>query len=564
MGRRLARESLRPRAWLGKGSLRVRVLAAAAVLVTITSAVMGLLGTALLHGYLLSRVDAQLQSFASPTRAAQARRALASRHAHPPRPGPFQLPSDFVVEIVDANGRIHLAPGSQLRIPRPSLSAAQLRDTGEPFTAAAVGAPGHSWRVLVRPLSGGRHLVTGLGLDDVNSTVTHLALIDAAAGAIGIALLAAVGLILVRASLAPLTRIEETAEAIAGGDLSRRIAHPSERTEVGRLATALNTMLGRIEAAYRARETGEAHARDSEDRMRRFVADASHELRTPLTSIKGLAEFGLQKGEAADRDELLRLISRIQQESSRMGLLVEDLLLLARLDQDRPLDRRPVDLTSIAAEAVHAARTVQPGRPVTLLAAPEPVIVDADDARIRQVIDNLISNALQHTPAGSPVTVAVDAGSGHGTLAVTDRGPGMTAEQAARVFERFYRTDGARTRARGGTGLGLSISAALVAAHGGSISVQTEPGCGATFRVRLALAGVGTSPADTDASPAGDTKAGPAGDTDASLWDNASPAAVASPGRDASLADNASRAAVASAADGRQAIGARPHAADNA
>ncbi len=484
----------RPRAWLARVSLRVRVLAAAAILVTITSAVMGLLGTSLLHGYLLSRTDAQLKSFASPGRAAQARRALARDRPNPP-PGTFQLPSDFVVEIIDADGAVHLAPGSQRRVPGPRLSAAQLRATGRPFTAAAAGDPGHSWRVLVRSLPGGRHLVAGISLDNVNSTVARLALIDTAAGAIGIALLAAVGLALVRASLAPLSRIEDTAEAIAGGDLSRRISHPSKRTEVGRLAVALNTMLGRIEAAYRAREAGEAHARDSEDRMRRFVADASHELRTPLTSIRGLAEFALQQGETADRAELLRLISRVQHEAARMGLLVEDLLLLARLDQDRPLDRRPVNLASIAAAAVHAARTVQPGRPVTLLAAPDPVIVDADDARIRQVIDNLLSNALQHTPAGSPVTVRVDARTGQGSLTVTDHGPGMTADQAARVFERFYRTDRARSRARGGTGLGLSITAALVAAHGGAISVQTEPGCGAAFCVRLPLAGDQAEPA---------------------------------------------------------------------
>jgi two-component system OmpR family sensor kinase len=255
-------------------------------------------------------------------------------------------------------------------------------------------------------------------------------------------------------------------------------------------------MLGRIEAAYRAREEGEARARDSEDRMRRFVADASHELRTPLTSVRGLAEFSLQQGEAASHAELTRLMARIQQEATRMGLLVEDLLLLARLDEDRPLDRQPVDLSSIAAEAVQVARSLPRGHTLTLLASPDPVIVSADSGRLRQIIDNLISNAFQHTPAGTTVTITVDVIPGHGQLLVTDNGPGMTTEQASRVFERFYRTDHARSRTRGGTGLGLSIAAALVDAHRGTITVDTRPGHGAAFRVRLPLATASSASAE--------------------------------------------------------------------
>ena len=229
-----------------------------------------------------------------------------------------------------------------------------------------------------------------------------------------IAALAGIGLPLVRASLAPLSRIEATAAAIAGGDLSRRIDHPSSSTEVGGLADALDTMLGQIEAAYRARAEGEARALRSEDRMRQFVADASHELRTPLTSVRGLAEFGLQQGCAASPDELLRLMSLIHHEASRMGRLVEDLLTLARLDTGRPLDRRHVDLASIAAQAVQAARIVNlaarsPLRPGDL------VIVYADEERLRQVIDNLIANAVQHTPPRSPVTVSVTSTSGTGS-----------------------------------------------------------------------------------------------------------------------------------------------------
>jgi signal transduction histidine kinase len=247
-------------------------------------------------------------------------------------------------------------------------------------------------------------------------------------------------------------------------------------------------MLVSIETAYLARADGEARALGSEERMRRFVADASHELRTPLTSVRGLAEYGLQQDDAASREELLRLMSLIACEADRMGRLVADLLLLARYDAGRPLDRWPVDLASLAAEAVTRARTVDPGRAITVEAA-EPVIVDADEERLRQVIDNLISNALQHTPPGSPVTVTVTGGPGRGQLTVADPGPGMTAEQASRVFERFYRTDGARTRGRGGAGLGLAIAASLATAYGGEITVDTAPGRSAALHVRLPLAG---------------------------------------------------------------------------
>jgi two-component system OmpR family sensor kinase len=288
----------------------------------------------------------------------------------------------------------------------------------------------------------------------------------------------------VRASLRPLRGIESTAAAIAGGDLSRRIDHAPGNTEVGRLADALDTMLASIEAAYLARAEGEARALQSQERMRRFVADASHELRTPLTSMRGLAEYGLQQGDGAAPEELLRLMGLIVGEAGRMGALVDDLLLLARFDAGRALERGPVDLASIAAEAVQQARIVAAGRPITLEAA-EPVIVHADAGRLRQIIDNLIGNAIQHTPPGTPVAVSVSSEPGSGRLTVADSGPGMTREQASHVFERFYRTDGARTRARGGTGLGLAIAASLAAAHGGELTVDTEPGRGAAFHLRL-------------------------------------------------------------------------------
>ncbi len=490
----------RLRSLLSSASLSVRIMVAATVLVMVTLVVMGALGTAMLRSYLFGRVDAQLLAFAS----APGPRRLPART---PRSRPPQLPTLFLVEQVSASGRVQALGGSGRGVSPPKISAARLRGPDGPFTAAA-GDPRHSWRVLVRATGGGRHVVFAYSLDAVNSTVTRLEIADAAAGAVAILILAAIGLPLVRVSLGPLSRIEDAAEAIAAGDLSRRIDRPAAETEVGRLAAVLNVMLGRIEAAYRAREEGEAHARDSEDRMRRFVADASHELRTPLTSVRGLAEFCLQQGEAASRAEMTRLMTRIQHEATRMGVLVEDLLLLAQFDEDRPLDRQPVDLSSVAAEAVLAARALPHGHSLTLLAATDPVIVCADSARLRQVIDNLISNAFQHTPPGTLVTVATGSTAGYGQLTVADNGPGMTAEQASRVFERFYRTDDARSRTRGGTGLGLSIAAALVEAHRGTITVDTRPpGHGATFRVRLPLATAGGGPADDGQPPARDSPA---------------------------------------------------------
>jgi two-component system OmpR family sensor kinase len=256
-------------------------------------------------------------------------------------------------------------------------------------------------------------------------------------------------------------------------------------------------MLAQIEAAFRARAASEATARRSEERMRRFVADASHELRTPLTTIRGFAEL-YRQGATRDAGELDRLMRRIEDQAARMGLLVEDLLLLARLDQQRPLNRRPVDLLALAAEAVNDARAVAPDRPIELQltngdggTGGGPLVVLGDQDRLRQVIANLMSNALTHTPAGSPIELRAgnrrDDGGSHAAIEVVDHGPGLTQEQTERVFERFYRADQARTRAHGGTGLGLSIVAALVAAHGGTVEVRSVPGQGASFRVLLPL-----------------------------------------------------------------------------
>jgi two-component system OmpR family sensor kinase len=275
----------------------------------------------------------------------------------------------------------------------------------------------------------------------------------------------------------PLDDMTETAGAIAGGDLTRRIRRADDRSEVGRLGSALNGMLSQIEAAFRERTSSEA-------RLRRFVADASHELRTPLTSIRGYAEL-LRKGAFDSEEDRRRAAERIEGEASRMSLLVDDLLLLARLDQGRPLERTPVDLSRIVADAVEAARVINREQPVTV-EMEDAVVVHGDAARLRQIVDNLLHNAVVHTPPGTPVRVSVKRKGPLAEIRVADDGPGLDAEKAARVFDRFYRGSEARTGE--GVGLGLSIVAALAAAHEGRASVEAVPGAGAVFSVEIPAA----------------------------------------------------------------------------
>ena len=377
-------------------------------------------------------------------------------------------------------------------------------------------------------------LLVAIDLGPVGAEIQRLIAVELIVGTAIVVVLAIVGVAVVRANLRPLDDIELTAGEIARGHLEHRIPERDPRTEIGSLGRSLNIMLSQIEAAFEAQHESEQAAHRSEERMRRFIADASHELRTPLTTIRGFAEYYRQRGGVRkdqnplsrtdggasppanghspgglSPEELDRIMQRLESEASRMGLLVEDLLQLARLDQQRPLDMAPVDLLSLAADAVSDARMVAPDRPVDLIVAPGAAfLVEGDEQRLRQVIGNLVNNALTHTPTGTPVRVKIasgtlipprraharDAGPSSGVpmpavvLDVEDDGPGMTAEQAQRVFERFYRADQARNRASGGTGLGLAIVQGLVAAHGGTVSVRTEPGRGADFQVKLPLA----------------------------------------------------------------------------
>jgi two-component system OmpR family sensor kinase len=467
--------------------LRVKLVVTLLVLVTCGLTVSGAVATTQLRGYLLDRVDLQLRDATGP--------------GHVPEPGARRgpgPPSAFYVEYFDAAGNSagvvsnRLGDADDVPALSPTVLHRAEQKPGQPFTVPSAGA-GPDWRVIVRPtrMSAGT-VAVATSLGEVGNTVGRLVQLEVVIGLAVLVLLGLLGYVLVRRNLRPLEEIEATAEAIAAGHLSRRVPDRDPRTEVGRLARALNGMLAQIETAFRVRAASEASARRSEERMRRFVTDASHELRTPLTSIRGFAEL-YRQGAAGRPADLARLMRRIEDEASRMGLLVDDLLLLARLDQQRPLQRDPVDLLTLAADAVHDARAVDPDRPVKLevAGAGTAAVVLGDGARLRQVLGNLVGNALTHTPPGTPVTVRLltrEQAPAAAVVEVTDEGPGLEPEDAERAFERFYRADTSRTRASGGTGLGLSIVAALVAAHGGTVELDTGRGQGATFRVVLPLA----------------------------------------------------------------------------
>jgi signal transduction histidine kinase len=401
--------------------LQIKLIVAVLALVAVALALIGPASVAALDGYLVGRLDDQLQEVV---------RRSADRPLEPggPRGRPPAPPSPYLVQYRDAAGRLERSFSNELleegqQPPRLPDDAAWFQDNARgTATVPATGGDGR-WRVAVQPLRGGGSVVVAASLDGIDSTTRQLRLIDLVVSVVVLLTLAGVGAVIVRASLRPLVEIEQTARAIAAGDLTRRVPDRDPRTEVGRLGRALNTMLAQIESAFGARAASEASARRSEeaarrseDRMRRFVADASHELRTPLTSIRGFAELYRQGG-SRDPAELDRLMRRIEDQAARMGLLVEDLLLLARLDRQRPLDRHPVDLLALAADAVHDARAVAPDRRIELVLgggdgdpAGPALVVLGDDQRLRQVLANLVNNALTHTPAGSPAGSALPGG----------------------------------------------------------------------------------------------------------------------------------------------------------
>ena len=574
-GTRISHWTVRPRRAVRRLSertpLRVKLIAAMLTLVTIALGAIGVASVYVLQSYLTTQSDNTLKA------------TFGSIYLNPGSLLGKQPGYLYRIEYQQNQFAGIQLPGSQLAWaygdmpgvgnsgqPRQSLPALPTNAGWAGTSPTLVTVPAQSgsdtWRVIAETYSyqavsstGSTEQVTGtliVGTDlgNINATVRRIAYFDMIVGAVIVFVLALVGVAAVRANLRPLDEIEETAEAIADGHLDRRVPERDPRTEIGRLGRALNSMLSQIESAFHAREESEAAAHRSEERMRRFIADAGHELRTPLTAIRGFAEYYRQRGglvshwdreEQADAaasaaevvppgvsrfarggltpDDLDRIMQRLEKEAARMGLLVEDLLLLARLDQQRPLARQPIELLSLAADAVHDARLLAPARTIDLSVQPGAAfLVIGDEPRLRQVIGNLMSNALTHTPDGTPIEVSIGSGTVDPrvpdsppavTLDVTDHGPGMTSDQAHRVFERFYRADQARTRATGGSGLGLAIVNSLVAAHGGVASVRTAPGRGATFRIALPLApeaqgGTGADD-DPDTDESGEEAGGP-------------------------------------------------------
>lgn len=459
-------------------SLRARLIAVMLLLVAAGLVVADVALYSSLRSYLNTRIEQQLVSAREPVT-----HALLEEHG-PRSDIATQVPLGTYAELRNGAGQTIGRPvvfGYEASV-YPKLPSA-LPGSGDPTSSREFNAPsangGGSFRVAALALANGGTLVIAIPLAEVSRTLRHQLVVSGLVSLLVLAGMAVIAWLLVRRELRPLQQIGGTAAAIAGGDLSRRVERTDPKTEVGQLGIALNEMLAQIEVAFDERTA-------SEERLRRFVGDASHELRTPLTSIRGYAEL-FRRGAADRPEDLATAMRRIEEEAARMGRLVDDLLLLARLDQGRPLEAVPVDLGAVAADAVADARAVDPGRPVDLEIQDTDVIVTGDEARLRQVAANLVGNALAHTPAGTPVHVRVRSLNGAGSgaaLEVADEGPGLHADDAARVFERFYRADQSRASG-GGTGLGLSIVAAIAAAHGGSARVDSAPGEGARFTVSL-------------------------------------------------------------------------------
>ena len=468
-------------------SLRNRLTLGIVLLSAISfSAIFGL-ATVTMRGYLISQVDDQLNIVAGGTTLRLDRAGIETEaqevpdNDDNPRPKPQRnrnplkrLPSTISATVIDSYGKIVGGLGGDLNRNQVTEYLNEIEYTSnKPFTLT--DSDPH-FRVITQPLPNtGGYVIYAQSLDGVEKLVKQLQAWFILIGFIALLLIAMAARAVIRVGLRPLRDVEGTAQQIASGDLSARMPESKPNTEVGRLVKSLNGMLSRIEDSFSVRIA-------SESKLRRFVADASHELRTPLTAIRGFSEL-YRQGAVKGETETKELIGRIENESIRMGHLVEDLLLLARLDQSREMKQEPVNISSVVSESVESARAAGPEHPIDLTAGEE-IYVIGDVNRIHQVIANLLANARVHTPAGTKITVTVSEEPDSVSVTVSDNGPGLSDQDREKIFERFYRADKSRARnGQEGTGLGLSIVDAVMRAHGGHVSVDSKVGEGTSFKL---------------------------------------------------------------------------------
>ncbi len=482
-------------------NLRARLLASVAAVVLIALAATGALTYVSLRSYLIGQLSQALHADATALGALLAgTTAPSAATVGAVAPGAFvQLRSRsgqplLTVSAVDAGGH-----RVGCRIPPRLTSAAPSGPPpgGPVIVDAAASVPGGSgFRLLSTRLADGRELLVALPLGNLDRTLRHLLAVEVGVGALALLPALAIGWALVRRSMRPLAEIGRTAALIAAGDIGQRAPGGAAPTEVGRVAAAFNTMLDRIQAALAAREASEADLRRSEARLRRFVGDASHELRTPLAAVSAYSQL-LDRALAEDPAVAARAAASIGVETSRMSTLVDELLLLARLDEGRPLDLAGFELVDVVTEAVSACRAVDPDRAVEVHAS-GPVELVGDRLRVRQVVDNLLSNVRGHTPPGTTATVRIGSQGPWASVQVSDEGPGIPPEDLTRIFDRFVRVDPSRSRRSGGSGLGLAIARAIARAHGGELVATNRPGHGAAFCLWLPVEPVagGTGPAE--------------------------------------------------------------------
>jgi two-component system, OmpR family, sensor kinase len=456
--------------------IRHRLLAAIMAAVTAVMTLTGVVVIRVLEYRLVAVIDQQLTAFASQQPPVSGSREHRVNGATGPASGGTHM---TIVEVGPKGELRTQIPAGPASDPGALPDLAGLTAPFAPRTLPPAGGDGPGYRAVAIALPDGGMVVAAIPLGDVEAAVAETRRILLAAGVAALAVVAAIVWLSIRRGLRPIDDMINAAERIAGGDLTARTSTPRSATEVGQLSSALNTMLDRIQQAMTTRA-------ESEARMRRFVADASHELRTPLTSIRGYAE--LHRQGATSAEEVARGMARIEREAEHMAALVEDLLLLARLDQARPLADEPVDLTRVVEEAVADARAADPQRSIVADLPDHPAVVRGDRPRLRQVLDNLLANVRDHTDPGTAATITLAGNNGAATLTVADDGPGMRPEEAARAFERFWQAEPTPTHPRPGAGLGLAIVAELIAAHRGTVTLDTTPGAGTSFTITLPAA----------------------------------------------------------------------------